>query len=249
MRVIIVGPGKVGSALARAFASTPHEVLAVIGRGAAVPRSMGEAGAVLVCVPDGAISGVAAALAASGLLAPDAAVLHTAGALGTAALSALTGAAHAGTFHPLQSFATAQASPPLQGVPFALGGDAQARAVGETLARAIGGVPIVVADEQRALYHAAAVLACGHVALLADAASTALAAAAGLGTDEALRMLSPILCATTRNLLLLGLPTALTGPVARGDEETIARHHAALATLAPGLAAVYAALVASARGS
>ena len=247
MRIVLIGPGKVGSALARALGTAPQEVLAIIGRGAPLPEALGDAEVILLAVPDAAIGSVAAALAASGRLRADAVVLHTAGALGVDALAALGGAAHGGTFHPLQTFPSKEASPPLFGVPFALGGDAQALAAGESLARHVGGVPLVVPDCARALYHAAAVLACGHVALLADAAARALSSAANVRHDEALRLLAPILATTTRNLAVLGLPAALTGPVARGDAQTLARHEAALRAVAPELAQAYAALAGTAK--
>jgi predicted short-subunit dehydrogenase-like oxidoreductase (DUF2520 family) len=239
VKVLVIGPGRVGSALARALAAAGEEVLAVAGRGP-LPPSLADADAVLVAVPDGALGEVARALAASGIVRADAAILHTAGALGPSALAGAPG--HLGTFHPLQTFASREAAPPLAGVPFALAGDGRALALGRSLAGAVGAVPIEVPEEHRALYHAAAVMACGHVALLARAAALALSSAAGVDAGEALRFLGPILRETAHNLATVGLPAALTGPVARGDKETMDRHRQALAAEDPELAAVYEAI-------
>jgi predicted short-subunit dehydrogenase-like oxidoreductase (DUF2520 family) len=93
------------------------------------------------------------------------------------------------------------------------------------------------------------VLACGHAALLAHAAARALATAARIDEPDALALLAPIARATQANVEHLGFPAAMTGPVARGDEATLARHREALGALAPELAAVYEALVKVARQS
>jgi predicted short-subunit dehydrogenase-like oxidoreductase (DUF2520 family) len=237
VKVFVIGPGRVGTALAWGLSAAGEDVLGLHGR-ALLPPALGEAEAVLVAVPDPEIPGVGAALAGSGRVGAGAAVLHTAGALGPSALGAVP---HPGTFHPLQTF-PGSAPPPLRGVPFAIAGDARALFVGRTLAERLGGVAIEVPEEARALYHAAAVLACGQVAALAGAAAEALARAANVSEAEALRLLAPILAETARNLGTLGLPAAMTGPVARGDVQTLRRNAEALARVRPELAAIYEAL-------
>jgi predicted short-subunit dehydrogenase-like oxidoreductase (DUF2520 family) len=243
VKVFVIGPGRVGTALAGALSAAGEEVLGLHGR-APYPPALGEADAVLVAVPDPEIPAVGAALAGSGRLSAGAAVLHTAGAMGPSALGAVP---HAGTFHPLQTFPGGD-PPPLRGVPFAIAGDARALIVGRTLAGRLGGVAIEVPEEARALYHAAAVLACGQVAALAGAAAEALARAANVSEAEALRLLAPILAQTAKNLGALGLPAAMTGPVARGDVETQRRNAHALACVRPELAAIYEALARIGRG-
>jgi len=225
--------------LGRALRAAGETVLGLHGPGPPPPE-LALAEVVLVAVPDAAVPEVGEALAQSGLLRPDAVVLHTAGALGPGALGAALGAlAHPGAFHPLQTFPSLDSSPPLGGVPFALGGDERALEVGRELAQKLGGVPLEIPDAARALYHAAAVLACGHVAALAGAAARSLARAAGISEDEALYLLGPILQETASNLGVLGLPAAMTGPVARRDAAVIERHAEALAEIAPELRAIY----------
>jgi predicted short-subunit dehydrogenase-like oxidoreductase (DUF2520 family) len=247
VKVFVIGPGRVGTALARALAEAGEEVLALHGR-PPFPVSLARAEAVIVAVPDAAVGEVATALAGSTTLSPEAVVVHTAGALGPSALApAHPRTVHTGTFHPLQTFPVKGQVPSFDRVPFAIAGEARARAAAARLAARLGGVAIEVPEERRALYHAAAVLACGHVTALAAVAARALAVAAGTGEREALSLLGPILRTTAENLAVLGLPAAMTGPAARGDEATIARHVAALQGVDPRIAELYRALVEAAR--
>jgi predicted short-subunit dehydrogenase-like oxidoreductase (DUF2520 family) len=242
VKVFVIGPGRVGSALAGGLASAGETVLALHGR-PPYPPTLADAEVVLVAVPDGAIGEVAQALVDSALLSSRCVVLHTAGALGPTALApAQRVTLHLGTFHPLQTFPQKDVPPPLQAVPFALAGDAEAMAAGRALAARLGGIPLEVGEGERALYHAAAVLACGHVAALAGAAAQVLARAAGVDAARALHLLAPILAETVRNLEALGYPQALTGPAGRGDSATISRHIEALRAVSPELARLYEAL-------
>ena len=242
MRVAVIGAGKVGSALAAALASQGMPVEGPLGRAPWPNAPLVDADVVIIAVPDAAIADVAAALHEGACLRRGVVVLHTAGALGETALAHLGPHAHAGTFHPLQSFASRELPPPLAGVPFALAGDDEAVRVGCVLANGLGGLALVVREETRALYHSAAVLACGHASILAHAAARALAAAAGVSDGDALALLAPIARATQSNLERMGFPAAMTGPVARHDAATLARHSAALLALDPRLATLYDAL-------
>jgi predicted short-subunit dehydrogenase-like oxidoreductase (DUF2520 family) len=123
----------------------------------------------------------------------------------------------------------------LRGAWFALAGDPLVRAVVD----ALGGRWFAVADDDRAAYHAAACIASNHlVALLGQAERVGVAA--GVPREALLDLVR----ATVENLAALGPARALTGPAARGDVETIARH---LAALDPSEHAAYEALVAEAR--
>ena len=93
----------------------------------------------------------------------------------------------------------------------------------------------------KALYHAAAVAASNYLVAVEDLAAR-LAAAAGIPAGESLRALLPLVRGTVDNLERVGLPAALTGPVARGDAATVRMHRAALRALDPALDAAYAAL-------
>jgi predicted short-subunit dehydrogenase-like oxidoreductase (DUF2520 family) len=122
------------------------------------------------------------------------------------------------------------------------GGTARALALAEGLAAALGMRPVVVADNDRAAYHAAASIASNLLVTL-EAAAERIAASAGV--DRAL--LVPLVRATIDNWAALGAEHALTGPVARGDEATVARQRSAVADRAPDLLPVFDALVAATR--
>ena len=108
----------------------------------------------------------------------------------------------------------------------------------EALVRALDGAVLTLRPEAMPLYHAAAALASNYVVALVDGA-VALMDRAGIPREQALHALSPLVEATAANLRELALPQALTGPVRRGDVDTIRRHRAAVARESPEIALVY----------
>jgi predicted short-subunit dehydrogenase-like oxidoreductase (DUF2520 family) len=130
-------------------------------------------------------------------------------------------------------------------VPAAVAGDPEAIVAATALAHALGWTPFEVPGDRR-LYHAAAVMAGNFgTALLAEAA--AVLGAAGVPRDRAPALLLPLALASLRNAAALGPARALTGPVARGDEDVIAAHRDALKAAAPDAVPVYEALLRAAR--
>jgi predicted short-subunit dehydrogenase-like oxidoreductase (DUF2520 family) len=230
LRVGIVGPGRVGSALARALRDAGVDIHGPLGRGERPERC----DAIVLCVPDAEIPAAAEAVTAAAPL-----VGHTSGATPLAAL------AHAGVpafgFHPLQSFAH-------PGVRFESAGAAVAGSTPEALAFAIelaerlGMKPFEIDDEGRAAYHAAASVASNFLVTLEAAAET-IAAGAGLARDDARRLLMPLVCQTVENVAELGPEEALTGPIARGDEATVEAQRAAVEEAAPQLLELFDELV------
>ncbi len=193
----------------------------------------------LLAVPDRAIESVAAEIAAAGALREGALVLHFSGAKSSVALRPLSDArAVAGSIHPLQSFAD-----PLSAVErlpssflFYEGEDPERiRAVAEDL----GGRPVPIDPEGKVLYHAGAAAACNLMVAMVDL-GVRLFGEAGIGPADALKALLPLIDSTTRNLRKVGLPDALTGPVARGDLETVAGHIEAIRRKRPDLLVAYA---------
>jgi hypothetical protein len=112
------------------------------------------------------------------------------------------------------------------------------RRLAERLALALELRPVEVSDDARAAYHAAASIASNFLVTL-EAAAEQLAATAGVGRE----LLVPLVQATVENWAALGGEQALTGPVARGDELTVARQRAAVSERAPELLALFDALV------
>lgn len=232
--LLIRGRGRLGGALHHAWAAAG---LTLVDR----PEA---AGVVVLTVPDDAIEAVGRELA--GRLQPGAVALHCAGALDSSVLRA-SGATAVASMHPAQTVigvdAAADAAA-LRGAYAAIEGDPAAAAVATELAEAAGLRPVPLSAQAKPLWHAAAVLACNDLVALLHLADRLLVAAAGV--PEGISVLLPLVRRTLDNVQSVGLPAALTGPVARGDEGSIARHRAAL-TPHPEALAAYDALTAAAR--
>ncbi|MBM3326985.1 MAG: DUF2520 domain-containing protein [Calditrichaeota bacterium] len=155
-------------------------------------------------------------------------VAHTAGAISAEVLAPLREVNTAVmAWHPLQTFTGDEGAELLEGVTFGIDGDDEAVSVGEALALKLDGKPLRIETDKRALYHLGAVFACNFLAALAGI-SLDLLKKAGIDERRALEALSPLLTATVGNIARKGLPDAITGPVRRGDVETIQKHLALL---------------------
>jgi predicted short-subunit dehydrogenase-like oxidoreductase (DUF2520 family) len=234
-RLAIVGRGRVGLALAEAFRAAGIEVEGPLGRG---ERPLADI--VLLCVPDAEIANAAAALEARF-------VGHTSGATPlvavTEAAASPGGSRPGGAFglHPLQTVTGPGTS--FAGAGCAIAGSTpEALELARGLAGAIGMEPFEIDDDARAAYHAAASIASNFLVTLEWMAER-VAAAAGIEAESARRMLAPLVRQTVDNWAELGPERALTGPVARGDEVTVARQRRAVADAAPDLLPLFDALV------
>jgi len=224
-RLAILGAGRMGQGLALALRQ--HDV-ALVRRGVARADAVRAAGAVLLAVPDDAITSLAAALGAERSVGPDQVVLHLSGLLDRAALAPLheTGAA-LGSFHPLQTIADPTTAPArLAGAYAGIEGDERALDLGRRLAEALGMTAVTVPSEGKVAYHAGAALAANYTVALAAVAER-LALRAGIPASLATRIYLPLLRGTVANLEA-GPAAALTGPVRRGDARTIRAHLAVL---------------------
>lgn len=252
----VIGPGRLGSALAAALAALGTPVLVASRRdvpavlldregvdAAPIATLVGRCDTVFLAVPDREVAALANALP---WRAGQAAVHHS-GAMGLDVLApAAARGAQVGCFHPLQTFPAG--TPPEQAPALFHGitcGIEAAEPLGsrlEALAVGLGARSVRLEGVDRAAYHAAAVLASNDVvALMAAAARTW--ALAGLPPEAAREALAPLLTASARNVAGLPLERALTGPIARGDVATVEGHLAALRAT-PDLAALYRALAA-----
>jgi predicted short-subunit dehydrogenase-like oxidoreductase (DUF2520 family) len=233
-RVAIVGAGRLGTALAAALRAAGLEVEGPLGRGRAPARC----DAVVLCVPDAEIPVAANIVAGAAPL-----VGHTSGATPLGALAV----AHDGTarfgLHPLQAFPAGAGPEAFADAGCAVAGSTpRALRFAARLARRLGMVPFEIDDDGRAAYHAAASIASNFLVTL-QAAAEEVAAGAGLERDEARALLVPLLRRTVENLAALGPERALTGPIARGDEATIAAQRAAVEDAAPQLLGLFDELV------
>jgi predicted short-subunit dehydrogenase-like oxidoreductase (DUF2520 family) len=220
--VAVVGRGRLGPALAGALRTAGVEVVGPLGRG---EETRGVA-VVLLCVPDGEIARAAAAVE------PGPIVGHCSGATTLAPL-----APHeALSLHPLMTVTAAGARFAEAGCAIA-GSTPRALDTARELAERLGMIPIAVDDADRALYHAAASIASNFLVTLEG---TAEELAERVGVPRAL--LAPLARAALDNWAAAGAERALTGPIVRGDEETVARQRAAVAERAPEALALWDAL-------
>jgi predicted short-subunit dehydrogenase-like oxidoreductase (DUF2520 family) len=257
--VAIVGAGRVGRALGKRLRELGWTIGAVVTRSPATARravrfiGAGRAHAeltrqvvgadlVLITTPDSQIEDVAAQLAKKGGEEwRGKVVLHTNGALGSSALSALQrrGAA-TGSMHPLQTFSN-RAAPQLEGCIFALEGSRAAMAMGSKVVRSLGGIVVNVASGHKPAYHAAGAMVSGHLLGLVEAA-TRILMTIGFTRRQAVRALLPLLRQTVGNLERFGPGAAWTGPLARGDFATVRRHAEAMRRFPREFREAYAAL-------
>jgi predicted short-subunit dehydrogenase-like oxidoreductase (DUF2520 family) len=221
---VVVGPGRMGSAIAAALRAAGFEVTGPLGRGERCPP---QTDCVLLCVPDAEIGNAARAVT------PGPLVGHVSGATTLAPL-----APHeAFSMHPLMTVPAA-----FEGAGAAIAGSSdRALDTARALAEALGMRPFEIADADRAAYHAAASMASNYVVALEDAAERLLAT-----TGASRELLIPLVRATVENWARDGA-SALTGPVARGDEQTVARQREAVADRTPELLSLFDALTDSTR--
>lgn len=257
----VVSAGRVGSVVGAAWAAAGHHVIATSGVSrASVKRAAAllpdvplkppdevvvDADLALLAVPDDVLPGMVRGLAAAGSFRAGQIVVHTSGAHGVAVLAP---AAEHGVLplalHPVMTFTgrtedVARLAACSVGVT-AAEGDEAAWSVGEALVVEMGAEPVRIPEDVRPLYHAALAHGANHlVTLVRDCVDTLEHA----GVTSAERLVGPLLSAALDNSLRHG-DRALTGPVARGDVETVRAHLRELGATDPDLAVTYRALAA-----
>jgi predicted short-subunit dehydrogenase-like oxidoreductase (DUF2520 family) len=241
----IVGAGRVGRTLGKSLHRLGWRIGAVVTRSAATSRiAVQEIGAgkphsrlvqevfdssvILLTTPDGALGGVAGALAKFDVMKlRGKIVLHTSGALDRTVLAPLARrGASTGSLHPMQTF-TGRGAPKLEKVIFAVEGERQAAAVARKIALSLGGVPVTINSKNKPAYHAAGALVAGHGLGLIEAATQVLRKL-GFSRRDAMHALLPLMRQMLENFEQLGPRESWTGPVSRGDFETVAKHIKAL---------------------
>ncbi len=237
-RIGVIGAGRVGAVLAAVLREAGHEIVALSARspgsrtraetllpGVPIesPRDVVRAAdLVLLTVPDDFLPTLVEELAETGVFGPEHTVVHTRGRHGIAVLqpTARAGAAVA-ALHPAMTFTGTDLD--LDRVPgcvFGLTSDERAFPLGKQLVDDVGGTLTVIPEERRILYHAALVHSANHLVTLVSQATGLLRQA---GSTDPASTLRPLLTAALDNALDYG-DAALTGPVVRGDQSTIAAH-------------------------
>lgn len=245
--IAIIGAGRAGTALAVSLAANGYKVSAVASRSFAsakklsslingctaynsIQAAVDSASVVFIAVPDSVIEEVASSLRwREGMYAVHLSGAHTSSLLE----SAKDNGAHIGVFHPLQTFSGGiTKSDVMKGVTFAIEASPPLLEYLREIAHSLGGNPVIIDAKYKALYHASAVMASNYlITLLKNAAD--MWEAFGVKRSEAITALSPLVMQTVKNASDTGVTQALTGPIARGDAETIEKHLKAIKCYCP----------------
>jgi predicted short-subunit dehydrogenase-like oxidoreductase (DUF2520 family) len=235
----VIGPGRAGVGIALALSRAGHQVrlhgrhdkrlpsplTLTTGPDGAAPPWLADVAVVILAVPDDAIRALAEHYGKARAIRPEHVVLHLSGSQGQEALGRLvTSQAALGSLHPLQTIVEPERAPEhLRGAWAAVEGMPRAIEMAERLARDVGMRPFQVTPRTKAVYHAGAVFATNYFVVV-EAVAQRLLRHAGLSDEEAWQALVPLVTATLENLRRQGPAAALTGPVARGDADTVTRH-------------------------
>lgn len=256
LRTGIIGTGRAGAVLGAALVRAGHPVVAAsavsdlsrlraqallpdvpIMPADAVPA---DADLVLVAVPDDVLPALVEGLARAGAVRPGQFWMHPSGRHGIGVLDPITEAGGLPlAVHPVMTFTgTSIDLVRLEGCPFGVTAPDPIRTVAEALVVEMGGDPVWVPEERRALYHAALAYGSNYLITLVAQCLDLLREA---GIEQPQRLVAPLLSAALDNALRSG-DQALTGPVMRGDAATVAAHLAVIAEVSPEAAAGYRAL-------
>ena len=255
-RIGVVGAGRVGAVLSAALRAAGHEVVAAAGESTAsrdridallpgvrrakptdVARSCD---LLLLTVPDDMLENVVTTMVGAGAIRSGQIVCHTSGRHGLAVLKAASDiGARPLALHPAMTFTgTAVDLERLSGCVFGVTARDEDRALAESLVADMGGVTMWVPEDKRTLYHAGLAHGANHLVTLVAQAMELLAAS---GADDPAATLRPLLSAALDNALVAG-DAALTGPIVRGDVNTVAAHLTEIAETAPGTIPSYVAM-------
>jgi predicted short-subunit dehydrogenase-like oxidoreductase (DUF2520 family) len=253
LKIGFIGTGKVGTALAVLLNRKGYNVVAIYDHTPKAAerlkalvdtcqvvdnsqRVADTADLIYITTPDGVIESLASQIKWT----PGKSVIHCSGADSTAILDkARQDGATVGVFHPLQTFAgITQAIENIPGTTFAIEAEEPLLTTLKEIAVSLGGNWIQLKAEDKAAYHAAAVFASNYLVTLVKMAAD-LWQTFDIPTDQAINALLPLMRGTLHNIETLGLPQCLTGPIARGDIDTVHKHLDEINNKAPELLPSY----------
>lgn len=242
-RFVIIGGGRVGTAVGHILQRKGERVTAVASRsdesfemvekhieGAILTSDVVKAGrsgnVIIITTPDDLIADICLTLVSGAAVKRGDHIIHMSGALGLDVLEpAEELGARTACIHPLQTFADVRgAVKNIPGSVFAVTARNEAtQAWSEELVLKLEGEPVLLAEKDKTLYHIGAVVASNLLVALEHAAEL-IYQEIGMQREKALKALLPLIEGTVRNLKRLGTEKALTGPVARGDIGVLRRH-------------------------
>ncbi len=240
--VAIVGCGRVGTVLARHMARIGYRLTGLASKSLSSAQKAAEkigidsysdtpwevtktADIVFITTPDGIIEEACKKIADNNGFKKNAMVLHCSGSLPSTILSsAKMDDISIGSMHPLQSFASVREDEnPFNGIIIAVEGEAAALKSATDIADELGGISLTIKTEAKTFYHAAAVVASNYLVTLQDFAFKLLETS-GIPNEDAFKVLGPLINGTIGNIKKVGTVKALTGPIARGDAQTVKSH-------------------------
>lgn len=239
--VSIIGTGALGSALARALTRQDIQIKSLYNRKVESSQRLGEdlevntvgkfpqkieglAPLTFLTVPDGSIRSVADELAVLQNDWTDFIIVHCSGTEPAAILSTLADkGAHIASFHPMQTFTNLSGPSDFKGISFDMEGDSEALSVLKSIAERLGALTFKVTPKAKRYLHASAVIASNYLVALLHA-SEQVASLGDLDTEAVRNALLPLMRQSLENTGKGDLPDALSGPIARGDVETVSRH-------------------------
>ncbi len=254
--IAIIGLGKVGTAVGYLLKSAGYDIVAVASRsdtslssgtkhtgGTAYTdpsQAAAEAACIFITTTDDAIKQVCDTITADGSVGPGKIVVHMSGAGGLDLLeSARASGAFVASIHPIQTFATIESAiDTIPGSSFGITAQKEINDWSLQIVKDLGGIPFMIAEEDKPLYHAAACVASNYLVTLMNIV-VEIYQSIGLSREESLKAFWPLVLGTLRNIPLHGPIQALTGPIARGDAGTVQKHHEAFRNKLPHLLTFY----------
>ncbi|MFC1984506.1 Rossmann-like and DUF2520 domain-containing protein [Chloroflexota bacterium] len=253
LKIGFIGAGVVGTALAVRLSSKGYQVVAISSRSHASAKKLAQAvnschafnnnqdvvdtvELIFITTPDDAIASVASEIHWH----KGQNIVHCSGALSTDILESVKKlGTQVGALHPLQTFASVkQAMENIPSSTFAVEAEEPLLSTLKDMAIALDGRWIELKANDKVAYHAAAVIACNYLTTLVKLA-TDLWQSFNIPQSQAIQALLPLIRGTIHNIDTVGIPQCLTGPIARGDIETIKKHLDALQKVAPALLPAY----------
>ncbi len=254
--IAIIGAGKVGTVLGRALSRAGYRIIAltcsrissarksrkIIGQGTAYAdniQASREADVVILAVQDMQISRISEELSKSDIRWDGKYVFHCSGLLPSNILDLLKNrGAFTASFHPIQSFTCKnQSEQSIEGIFFGIEGGKKSVLLAQEMTKRLGAKHLVLSPEDKSLYHTSCCLASNYIVALLDSASAVLGTI-GIKPKQAEEMLYPLVQETLQNVKKFGISASLTGPIVRGDLETVKTHLKALKSL-PGHSRIY----------
>jgi predicted short-subunit dehydrogenase-like oxidoreductase (DUF2520 family) len=251
----IIGTGMVGTAIGFLLKKAGYKIHAICDQSSAALKrahpytggnmllkpkdALRHADCLLITTPDDAIASACAELARS----PDMKgkfVFHMSGACGLDVLeSAKKAGAHIACIHPLQSFSSIEQA--IQNIPgsyFGVTADKKSSAVAKRIVRDLQGIPIVISPDQKPLYHAAACFASNYLVTLMNVVES-ICRSIGIHEKDARKAYLPLVYGSLKNIEKSGSTLSLTGPIARGDCNTVKKHITSIHQTLPQYSSVY----------